>query len=209
MMTVLLIDNYDSFTFNLYQLLQEQTSTPVVVVRNDADTAEGLLATYNPTHIVLSPGPGHPDIPSDFGVCSALIKTLPSHQIPMLGVCLGHQGMASLFGGKVVAAPAIVHGKTSLVESLPLANGEISALFKELSQPFEAMRYHSLVVEEASFPHDVLEITAKDKTHGLIMGLQHRTLPLFGVQFHPESIGTPEGSVLLRNFLTIPSIQQA
>lgn len=203
MMTVLLIDNYDSFTFNLYQLLQGETPTKVVVVRNDADTVEGLLATYNPTHIVLSPGPGHPDEPKDFGVCAELIRQLPRHKIPMLGVCLGHQGMASLFGGKVVSAPAIVHGKTSLIEALPLEDGAISPLFAGLSVPFEAMRYHSLVVEERSFPHEVLQITAKDKTHGLIMGLQHRTLPLYGVQFHPESIGTPEGHQLLHNFLTL------
>lgn len=202
-MTVLLIDNYDSFTFNLYQLMQAETQAPVVVVRNDADTVEGLLATYNPTHIVLSPGPGHPDEPKDFGVCAALIRQLPSHKIPMLGVCLGHQGMASIFGGKVISAPAIVHGKTSLIEALPLENGQISPLFLGLSVPFEAMRYHSLVVEESSFPHDVLQITAKDKTHGLIMGLQHRTLPLYGVQFHPESIGTPEGHQLLHNFLAL------
>ena len=203
MMTVLLIDNYDSFTFNLYQLMQAETQATVVVVRNDADTVAGLLATYNPTHIVLSPGPGHPDEPKDFGVCAALIRQLPSHKIPMLGVCLGHQGMASIFGGKVISAPAIVHGKTSLIEALLLENGQISPLFSGLSVPFEAMRYHSLVVEESSFPHDVLEITAKDKTHGLIMGLQHRTLPLYGVQFHPESIGTPEGHQLLYNFLTL------
>jgi anthranilate synthase/aminodeoxychorismate synthase-like glutamine amidotransferase len=202
-MTVLLIDNYDSFTFNLYQLMQAETQAPVVVVRNDADTVEGLLATYNPTHIVLSPGPGHPDEPKDFGVCAELIRQLPSHKIPMLGVCLGHQGMASIFGGKVISAPAIVHGKTSLIEALPLENGQISPLFLGLSVPFEAMRYHSLVVEESSFPQDVLQITAKDKTHGLIMGLQHRTLPLYGVQFHPESIGTPEGHQLLHNFLAL------
>ncbi|MCS6267811.1 MAG: aminodeoxychorismate/anthranilate synthase component II [Vampirovibrio sp.] len=202
-MTVLLIDNYDSFTFNLYQLMQAETQATVVVVRNDADTLAGLLATYNPTHIVLSPGPGHPDEPKDFGVCAALIRQLPSHKIPMLGVCLGHQGMASIFGGKVISAPAIVHGKTSLIEALLLENGQISPLFSGLSVPFEAMRYHSLVVEESNFPHDVLEITAKDKTHGLIMGLQHRTLPLYGVQFHPESIGTPEGHQLLHNFLAL------
>lgn len=197
-MTVLLIDNYDSFTYNLYQLLQAQTEATVEVVRNDALTIEQFLERSDITHVILSPGPGNPDTPSDFGICADVIRTQEQHQRKILGVCLGHQGLSSQWGGKVIGAGAIVHGKTSKIEVLD----EACPLFVGLPRPFEAMRYHSLVVEEASLPL-CLKVTAKDLTHGLVMGVQHESLPLYGVQFHPESIGTPQGSQLLHNFLTL------
>lgn len=195
-MTILLVDNYDSFTYNLFQYLQSQTQEPVEVIRNDACSVEAVLARGDVSRIVLSPGPGHPDVASDFGICRGLLETQASHRLPILGVCLGHQGLASVWGAKVVGAGAIVHGKTSqvaiLLDDCPLMEG--------LPNPFEAMRYHSLVVEEASLPPS-LRLVAKDETHGLIMALQHESLPLYGVQFHPESIGTPQGKQLLWNFL--------
>ena len=194
-MPIILIDNYDSFTFTLFQMVQAVSPVPVLVFRNDEKSVEALLA-LNPEKIILSPGPGHPDIASDFGVCRELIATQATHGIPILGVCLGHQGLSSVYGAKVVQAPAIVHGKTSEIDVL----AEDCPLFVGLSRPFQAMRYHSLVVEEASLP-SVLKVTCKDKTHGLIMGIQHESLPLYGVQFHPESIGTPEGQLLLKNFV--------
>jgi anthranilate synthase/aminodeoxychorismate synthase-like glutamine amidotransferase len=176
-------------------MVQAVSPVPVLVFRNDEKTLEELLA-LNPEKIILSPGPGHPDLASDFGVCRDLIASQPTHGIPILGVCLGHQGLSSVYGAKVVQAPAIVHGKTSQIDVLV----EDCPLFVGLSRPFQAMRYHSLVVEEASLP-SVLKVTCKDKTHGLIMGIQHESLPLYGVQFHPESIGTPEGQALLKNFV--------
>ena len=194
-MPIILIDNYDSFTFNLFQMVQAVSPVPVLVFRNDEKTLEELLALH-PEKIILSPGPGHPDLASDFGVCRDLIASQDTHGIPILGVCLGHQGLSSVSGAKVVQAPAIVHGKTSEIDVL----AEDCPLFTGLSRPFQAMRYHSLVVEEASLP-SVLKVTCKDKTHGLIMGVQHESLPLYGVQFHPESIGTPEGQALLKNFV--------
>jgi len=194
-MPIILIDNYDSFTFNLFQMVQAVSPVPVLVFRNDEKTLEELLALH-PEKIILSPGPGHPDLASDFGVCRDLIASQDTHGIPILGVCLGHQGLSSVYGAKVVQAPAIVHGKTSEIDVL----AEDCPLFTGLSRPFQAMRYHSLVVEEASLP-SVLKVTCKDKTHGLIMGVQHESLPLYGVQFHPESIGTPEGQALMKNFV--------
>jgi anthranilate synthase/aminodeoxychorismate synthase-like glutamine amidotransferase len=192
---ILIIDNYDSFTFNLFQMVQAVTEKPVKVFRNDEKDVASLLA-LKPSKIILSPGPGHPDTPDDFGVCRDLIATQGDHRIPILGVCLGHQGLSSVYGANVTQAPAIVHGKTSWVDVLV----NDCPLFKGIPTPFEAMRYHSLVVEEASLP-DTLRITCKDQTHGLIMGVQHIELPLFGVQFHPESIGTPEGQHILKNFV--------
>jgi anthranilate synthase/aminodeoxychorismate synthase-like glutamine amidotransferase len=193
MSSIVLIDNYDSFTYNLYQMVQALTDLPVKVYRNDALDLAGILA-LTPDRIILSPGPGHPGIASDFGVCKDVILS-EQVTVPVLGVCLGHQGMAHHAGGTVCQAPFIVHGKTSpvgIIKNVPLFDG--------LSNPFQAMRYHSLVVDPDNLP-DCLEVTAKETTHGLIMGLKHRTKPHYGVQFHPESIGTPEGNQLLQNFL--------
>ena len=189
-MTVLLIDNYDSFTHNLYQALGELGAT-VQIVRNDAlDLAE--IAAIQASHIVISPGPGHPVNPRDFGVCGAVIDSL-SHAVPILGVCLGHQGIAHRFGGVVVRAPQIVHGKVDGVHH------DGRGVFAGLPQPLPVMRYHSWVVSPESLP-DVFEVSART-ADGLIMALRHRERPLVGVQFHPESIGTPHGSDLLANFL--------
>ncbi|MCA9544984.1 MAG: aminodeoxychorismate/anthranilate synthase component II [Myxococcales bacterium] len=187
---VLLVDNYDSFTHNLYQALAV-LGAQVEVHRNDAlDLA--AVAALAPTHIVLSPGPGHPENARDFGICGPIVDTLKG-RLPILGVCLGHQGIAHRLGAAVVRAPSIWHGKVDRVHH------DGRGIFAGLPQPMEAMRYHSLVVDPATLPPE-LEITARNG-EGLIMAYRHRTLPLVGVQFHPESIGTPEGPALLANFL--------
>lgn len=193
-MPIVLIDNYDSFTYNLYQMVQALTSEPVEVFRNDAVTFE-QVKDLQPSQVILSPGPGHPGIPSDFGVCARIILEQETLGCPILGVCLGHQGMVHYLGGKVVQAPEIVHGKTSMINIT-----SSSPLFDGLPNPFKAMRYHSLVAAEEGFP-EVLVITAKELNQGLVMAVQHAKRRLYGIQFHPESIGTPEGSQLLRNFL--------
>lgn len=184
---LLLIDNYDSFTYNLYQYLSE-LGADVQVRRNDQITLEEIDAK-RPEQIVISPGPGDPD---DAGVSVDVIQRF-GKEIPLLGVCLGHQCIGQAFGGKVVHAGELVHGKSSVVY-----HGGAS-VFRDLPSPFEAIRYHSLVVERASLP-DCLEITA-ETANGLIMGLRHRAYPIHGVQFHPESIRTLVGKDLLNNFL--------
>ncbi|MGH8234056.1 MAG: anthranilate synthase component II [Rhodanobacteraceae bacterium] len=194
---LLLIDNYDSFTFNLAQYLGE-LGQDVKVLRNDAVDVAGVRALA-PECIVISPGPGTPD---HAGITLALIRELAGI-IPVLGVCLGHQAIGQAFGGKVVPAREIMHGKTS-----PILHKNLG-VFAGLSDPFDATRYHSLVVERASLP-DCLEITAwteqADGSFGEIMGLRHKSLAVEGVQFHPESILTRSGHELLRNFLrqTLP-----
>jgi anthranilate synthase/aminodeoxychorismate synthase-like glutamine amidotransferase len=195
---ILLIDNYDSFTYNLFQMVQSQTDHPVVVYRNDAIDLDGVKA-LQPNRIILSPGPGHPSNDSDFGVCKDIILHQEELGCPILGVCLGHQGIVHHLGGRVIQAPVICHGKTSSVGIRRGENG-ISPLLDGLSNPFQAMRYHSLVADDATFP-DCLQVTAREMANGLIMALQHKTLPIYGVQFHPESIGTPEGAQCLRNFV--------
>ncbi len=193
-MTFLIIDNYDSFTFNLYQMMQAETDQKVIVKRNDALSLPDILSMAL-SGIVLSPGPGHPANASDFGVCKEVIENAATVKVPVLGVCLGHQGIGHYMGGTVQRAPQIIHGKMSTVECQAS-----SALFAGMPKAFPAMRYHSLIVEDAHFP-DCLEVTAREQHGGLIMALQHKTLPLFGVQFHPESIGTPDGKLILRNFI--------
>lgn len=184
---ILLIDNYDSFTYNLVQAFAAQGAN-VLVYRNDViSTAEGLA--LEPTHLVISPGPGRPE---DAGVSMAMIGAF-EEKVPVLGVCLGHQSLVSHFGGDIVRADRLMHGKTSMVEH---DNGK---LFAGLSQPFAAGRYHSLCAQQDSLPA-TLEVTAKT-SRGEIMGVRHRTLPLEGVQFHPESVLTPEGDRLMRNFV--------
>lgn len=195
-MSILLIDNYDSFTYNLYQMVQALTDETVEVVRNDAISFSDIL-TKKPTRIILSPGPGHPANDSDFGICKDVIQMRASLNIPTLGVCLGHQGMVEHLGGVVGQAKKIVHGKTSEIEIT-----KESKIFKGLGPKFAAMRYHSLVAMEKDFPTE-LEITARTADDGEIMALQHKQFPLYGVQFHPESIGTPEGQTILRNFVEI------
>jgi anthranilate synthase component II len=192
---LLMIDNYDSFTWNLVQYLGE-LGQDVRVVRNDELTVKQVEA-LRPERIVISPGPC---TPNEAGISLELIAKLGTRQ-PILGVCLGHQGIGQAFGGKVVRARKIMHGKTSMIRH----GGH--GVFAGLPDPFEATRYHSLVVEHASLP-DCLEVTAwtEDADGGFdeIMGLRHRTLPIEGVQFHPESILTRVGHDLLRNFLNAP-----
>ena len=182
---ILVVDNYDSFTFNLVQVLQTLHGD-VRVVRNDAITADEALAT-RPARIVISPGPGRPE---DAGISEEVIRR--NEDVPLLGVCLGHQAIGHVFGASVVRAPVLMHGKTSEIAHAG------TGIFSGLPNPFTATRYHSLVVERSSVPPDLVLTAEAD---GLIMGLAHRSRPLAGVQFHPESILTPEGEKLLRNFV--------
>jgi anthranilate synthase component II len=184
---VLVVDNYDSFVYNLVQELGELGAEPVVY-RNDAIDVAGIRAT-RPDAVLISPGPGRPE---DGGVSLEAIGVLAG-EIPVLGVCLGHQCIGQAFGGAIVVAPHLMHGKTSEIHH----DGE--GLFAGLPNPFVATRYHSLVVDPGSVP-DELEVTATS-TDGVIMGLRHRSLPVEGVQFHPESVLTVSGPALLANFL--------
>lgn len=187
---VLLVDNYDSFTHNLFQLLRV-AGAEVRVERNDAISLADVEA-HRPSHVVLSPGPGHPEVPRDFGVSRDVILRCAT-RVPILGVCLGHQGIAAAAGALVVRAPAPRHGKTDRVHH------DGTGLFAGLPSPLEVMRYHSLIVDEATLP-PTLRVTGRT-ADGLIMALAHVDLPMAGVQFHPESIGTPEGGALIDNFL--------
>jgi anthranilate synthase/aminodeoxychorismate synthase-like glutamine amidotransferase len=186
---LLLIDNYDSFTYNLYQYLRE-LGAEIEVHRNDQITLN-RIEQMAPDHIVISPGPC---TPNEAGLSCSIIETF-GPRIPLLGVCLGHQALGQVFGGHVIRAPTPMHGKTSLIYH------QGQGVFHGLPDPFEANRYHSLIVELATLP-DILEITA-ETDDGLIMGLRHRSYPVEGVQFHPESIMTPSGKDLLRNFLAL------
>ncbi len=189
---ILMIDNYDSFTYNLVQYFGELGET-VKVVRNDEITV-GEIAALAPEKIVISPGPC---TPNEAGISIETLKTFAG-KIPLLGVCLGHQSIGQAFGGKVIRAPFVMHGKTSMIHH------KNSGVFSGLKNPFQATRYHSLVIEKESLP-DCLEITAwtqnEDGTMGEIMGVKHKTLAVEGVQFHPESILTEHGHDMLRNFL--------
>lgn len=189
---VLLIDNYDSFTYNLVQAFAAQGAC-VLVYRNDAITTQEAMQ-LEATHLVISPGPGRPE---NAGVSMAMIATF-AESLPVLGVCLGHQCLVSQYGGEIVRAGRLMHGKTSPVEH------DGGALYAGLSNPFAAGRYHSLCAEQASIP-GALEITAQTD-RGEIMGVRHKTLPLEGVQFHPESVLTPEGDRLMQNFLQMKAI---
>ena len=186
---ILVIDNYDSFTYNLVQYLGE-LGAEVQVFRNDAITLDEIAAR-RPERIVISPGPC---TPREAGIsCDVIRRFGPT--VPLLGVCLGHQCLGEVYGGRVVRAARLMHGKTSLIRH----NGQ--GVFQDLPNPFEATRYHSLLVERHSLPAE-LEITA-DTAEQEIMGLRHRQHPVYGVQFHPESILTPEGRRLLQNFLRL------
>ena len=185
---ILLIDNYDSFTYNLAQFLGE-LGEKLEVRRNDQITIDEI-ADRKPQRIVISPGPGEPQ---NAGICIDVIRQFTG-KIPILGVCLGHQAIGYAFGGNVVRAPTLMHGKTSRIHH------DSKTIFRELPQDFVATRYHSLIVEKKGFPSE-LEISAE--TDGLIMGLRHRKLQLEGVQFHPESVLTEVGMQMLRNFLAL------
>jgi len=190
---LLLIDNYDSFTYNLVHYLGE-LGADVVVKRNDALDVQDAMA-LQPEAILLSPGPCDPD---QAGICLALIAAASETQTPLLGVCLGHQSIGQAFGGKVIRCHEIVHGKMGTMHHA----GE--GLFKDVPTPFEATRYHSLIVERATLPA-CLTVTAQ-LSDGTIMGLQHNSLPIHGVQFHPESIASEHGHHLLKNFLSIAGL---
>lgn len=178
-MTTVILDNYDSFTYNLYQYLGEIGRRPVVYRNDKISLSE--LARLRPARVVISPGPGNPENPDRLGVCrEAILQLGPS--IPMLGVCLGHQGIVAAFGGRIVRAARVMHGKTSAVYH------DGGGLFEGLPVPFDAMRYHSLIADAATLP-DCLEVTARTED-GVIMAVRHREYPIYGVQFHPESIGT-------------------
>ena len=189
---ILMIDNYDSFTYNLVQELSEVGDVVIEVVRNDAASVDELMA-MEPKAVVISPGPG---IPEDSGVTMDMVRA--AVDLPLLGICLGHQAIAAVHGGQIVRAPEPVHGKTSEVHH----NGE--GLFEGLPDPFEATRYHSLAVDRESFPA-TLEVTARTDD-GEIMGLRDRNRPHYGVQFHPESYLCHEGKRLLARFLELPGL---
>lgn len=211
MRKTLIIDNYDSFTYNLYQLLGELQANPIVF-RNDEITLEDIK-NLEPTHIVISPGPGTVGNDKDFGISKELLHVMengdPKLGVPLLGVCLGHQGIIKHFGGKIKKAPKIVHGKRSMIKLL--SHGK---LFAGIPDEFEGMRYHSLIGVN---PGKKLHVTAilgnnretvrsTSKTpdnETIIMAVEHISLPIFGIQFHPESIGTPYGKKILENFLSI------
>ena len=190
---VLIIDNYDSFTYNLYQAFVVLTPH-VTVIRNDAISVK-QIRKLNPKSIVLSPGPGHP---SSAGICIDIIQQIGQYT-PILGVCLGHQAIGFAFGAMVVQAKEQLHGKDSLIFH------NRSALYKNMHLPFVAGRYHSLIVSNFNLPTDLI-IDAQD-TAGNIMGLSHRAYPIYGVQFHPESILTPEGNQLIKNFLGLAHVK--
>jgi anthranilate synthase/aminodeoxychorismate synthase-like glutamine amidotransferase len=187
---VLVIDNYDSFTYNLVQYLGE-LGAEVTVRRNDEATVDDIVAMA-PARILISPGPGRPE---DAGVSVEVVRRL-GPTLPMLGVCLGHQAMGLAFGARIVRAPTPMHGKTSSVDH------DGRGVFAGITASFQASRYHSLVVDGDDWPAD-LEVSAHAREDGAVMGLRHRSLPVHGVQFHPESILTHEGRKILRNFLEL------
>jgi anthranilate synthase component II len=192
-MKILVIDNYDSFVYNLAQLLGELGTEPIVL-RNDRIKLQDVVK-MDPDAIVISPGPGHPADRKYFGVCTDVIGEL-GHRIPILGVCLGHQGIVHAFGGKVINAKKIRHGKTSLVQYT------VDRLFEDVANPFRATRYHSLVADQNTLP-SCLEVTARALDDGEIMGIRHRQYLMEGVQFHPESVLTGEGQRMLLNFISM------
>lgn len=192
-MKILVIDNYDSFVYNIAQILGELNAEPIVV-RNDKITLEDIKK-MNPDGIVISPGPGHPADRKYFGICTDVIREL-GPKTPILGVCLGHQGIVHAFGGKVVNAGKVRHGKTSPIQYTK------DRIFENVVNPFKATRYHSLVAEKGSIPN-CLEVTARALDDGEIMGIKHKQYPISGVQFHPESVLTGEGRRILQNFLSM------
>lgn len=190
-MKVLVIDNYDSFVYNLVQYIGEQ-GAETIVYRNDKITLQEATK-LKPDRIVISPGPGNPEDEKFFGVCKAILQTL-SQNIPTLGVCLGHQGIIHTYGGKVVHAKKLMHGKTCKIKH------NQKEIFKDVRNPFNATRYHSLAGERESIPA-CLEITAEAADDKEIMGIKHKKYPIYGVQFHPESILCEDGKLIIRNFL--------
>ncbi len=190
-MKVLVIDNYDSFVYNLVQYIGEM-GPETIVYRNDKVTLHEVQK-LRPDRIVLSPGPGNPEDEHYFGVCKQILQEV-SPQVPTLGVCLGHQGIISTFGGKVVSAKRLMHGKTSQIKH------DGKGIFREVQNPFTATRYHSLAGDKPSIP-SCLEVTAVSVDDGEVMGVRHVSYPIDGVQFHPESILCEDGKLIMKNFL--------
>jgi len=190
-MRILIIDNYDSFVYNLVQYIGELGGEPVVY-RNDEITLKRALK-LRPNGIVISPGPGTPEDPKYFGACLAILHQL-SRKTPTLGVCLGHQGIIHAFGGKIIRAEQLMHGKTSLIRH------DGNGIFKNIRNPLRATRYHSLVADKATIP-SCLKITAESIDDGEVMGVRHQFYPIEGIQFHPESILTEDGVKIIKNFL--------
>lgn len=187
---ILIIDNYDSFTYNLYQLVGKFTSD-ITVVRNDKVTIEEIKK-INPTHIIISPGPGNPTIERDFGICKEVIRQFK--ETPILGVCLGHQGIFTEYGGKIIKNLP-VHGKKDNIIH------KESKLYEDIPEEFEIIRYHSLICDSSFIPEDI-EVTSYTKD-GIIMSIEHKQFPTYGIQFHPESIGSNYGDKIIENFLEI------
>ena len=184
---ILVIDNYDSFTYNLVQYIG-QIEPNLLIKRNDEITLDEI-EKINPTKIVISPGPC---TPREAGISIELIKKT---KVPLLGVCLGHQSIGAAFGGNIIKAPKVFHGKTSLIKH----NSE--SLFLNIDNPLKVVRYHSLIIEKASLPQELEIIAELDDDHSIIMGVRHKSKPIYGVQFHPESIETDQGMQLIKNFL--------
>lgn len=196
-MKILIIDNYDSFTFNLYQLISVVTKGEVIVRRNNEISLDEIRQ-MQPSHIILSPGPGHPAIDRDFGVCKDVVKSASALSARILGVCLGHQGIAQHCGGQVVRAAQPVHGKMS---SLKLIAD--SPLFAGIESGARVMRYHSLIADRNSLPSNLEVVAEVDGAPELVMALQEKSRKLFGLQFHPESVGTPLGQRIIENFIQL------
>lgn len=187
---ILLIDNYDSFSYNLVQLAGS-IHEDIKVIRNDELTVEEIKQ-LNPSHIIISPGPGYP---SDAGVCEQVVQTMKG-LVPILGICLGHQGICEVFGASIVLAKQLIHGKQS---NIHIANG--SKVFKGLPPIIKAARYHSLIAKRDTLPDELLVIAEDD--NGEVMAVKHRDYEIYGLQFHPESILTPQGAIIMKNFLQI------
>lgn len=195
-MSIYIIDNYDSFTYNIVQQMMQIYGNDIETIFND-ELSFDELKRKKPKGIIISPGPGHPANQKDFGICSQIIKRRDELNCPILGICLGHQGIAFNFGGSIQHADRVVHGKSSLLnQTTP------SRMFEGLPENFEAIRYHSLIVDKNSLPKE-LKITAIDQNTEQIMAIEHKSEPLFGLQFHPESIGTLYGEKIMRNFSSL------
>lgn len=189
-MKIIIIDNYDSFTYNLYHYTAEITGVIPQVFYNDKLSWE-QFKQYNPDAVIISPGPGSPTKKKDFGISGEIIKKT---KLPLLGVCLGHQGIGAMFGAKIAQAPEIMHGRTSNIYHIG------TGIFEGIPQGFSAVRYHSLIIDRKTLSNDLIPTAWTEDD--ILMGIQHRKKPLYGVQFHPESIGTIWGKQILKNFLT-------
>jgi anthranilate synthase component 2 len=193
MKKTLIIDNYDSFTYNLVQYVGELQGNPIVYRNDEVELKD--IKQLQPTHIIISPGPGNPTDKNYFGICNEIIESFYK-TTPLLGVCLGHQGIAAHFGANIISAPEVRHGKQSSISH----NGD--NLFQDVPLVFQAMRYHSLLVDQKSIPKG-FEVIAQTQSDQLIMAIKHKKYPLYGIQFHPESIGTQHGKSIIQNFLNI------